>query len=98
MSSESPPILETAECNKLLDTLLNNASTPKKKLKAVRNHCMALLMLLVVPVLGILPSFCIEKKAFAFKKINLVLVWKCEIIFNCGFSCLKNECTQDSLF
>lgn len=54
MSSESPPTLETAECNKLLDTLLNNASTPKKKLKAVRNHCMALLMLLVVPVLGIL--------------------------------------------
>ena len=27
MSSESPPTLETAECNKLLDTLLNNAST-----------------------------------------------------------------------
>jgi len=27
MSSESPPTLETAECNKLLDTLLNNANT-----------------------------------------------------------------------
>jgi len=44
MSSESPPTLETAECNKLLDTLLDNVSTPKKKLKAVRNHCMALLI------------------------------------------------------
>ena len=29
MSSESSPTLETAECNKLLDTLLNNAGTPK---------------------------------------------------------------------
>jgi hypothetical protein len=27
MSSESSPNLETAECNRLLDTLLNNAST-----------------------------------------------------------------------
>jgi len=45
MSSESPPTLETAECEKLLDSLLSNASTTKKKRKAVRNHCMALLML-----------------------------------------------------
>lgn len=45
MSSESPPTLETEECAKLLDSLFSNASTPKKKRKAVRNHCMALLML-----------------------------------------------------
>lgn len=45
MSSESPPTLETQECEKLLDTLLNNANTSKQKRKAVRNHCMALLML-----------------------------------------------------
>ena len=45
MSSESPPTLEREECAKILDTLLNNASTPKKKLNAVRNHCMAVLML-----------------------------------------------------
>ena len=45
MSSESPPTLETAECDKLLDSLLNDAKTPKQKRKAVRNHCMALLML-----------------------------------------------------
>ena len=45
MSSESPPTLETEECEKLLDTLLNSAKTPKQKRKAVRNHCMALLML-----------------------------------------------------
>ncbi len=45
MSSESPPTLESEECTKLLDTLLNNSSTSKKKRKAVRNHCMALLML-----------------------------------------------------
>ena len=45
MSSESPPTLESEECVKLLDFLLNNASTSKKQRKAVRNHCMALLML-----------------------------------------------------
>ena len=45
MSSESPPTLERDECAKLLDTLLNNASTSKKRRKAVRNHCMAVLML-----------------------------------------------------
>ena len=45
MSSESPPTLETEECEKLLDALLSNDSTSKKKRKAVRNHCMALLML-----------------------------------------------------
>ena len=45
MSSESPPTLEREECSKLLDTLLNNASTFNKKRKAIRNHCMALLML-----------------------------------------------------
>ena len=45
MSSESPTTLETEDCEKLLDTLLTNDRTPKKKLKAVRNHCMALLML-----------------------------------------------------
>lgn len=45
MSSESPPTLEIEECEKLLDTLLNNDSTFIKKRKAIRNHCMALLML-----------------------------------------------------
>lgn len=45
MSHESPATLETDECVHLLDTLLSNASTAKKKRKAVRNHCMALLML-----------------------------------------------------
>ncbi len=45
MSSNPPPTLETAECEKLLDAVLSNAGTAKKKLKAVRNHCMAMLML-----------------------------------------------------
>ena len=45
MSSESPPTLESEECEKLLYALLNNARTPKQQSKAVRNHCMALLML-----------------------------------------------------
>ena len=45
MSSESPPTLESDECEKLLDFLLNDSKTPKQKLRAVRNHCMALLML-----------------------------------------------------
>lgn len=43
--SETPPTLEFAECEKLLDTLLSNASTSNKKRKEVRNHCMALLVL-----------------------------------------------------
>jgi len=45
MSSESPPTLEAAEYQKLLDTLLGNSSTSNKHRKAVRNYCMALLML-----------------------------------------------------
>jgi len=45
MSSEPPPTLETPECEKLLDALLTHATTAKKHRKAVRNHCMALLML-----------------------------------------------------
>jgi integrase/recombinase XerC len=45
MRTDSPPTLEAPECEKLLDALLSNDSTAKKKLKAVRNHCMALLML-----------------------------------------------------
>lgn len=45
MSSGTPTTLETADCEKLLDALLSNDSTFNKKRKAVRNHCMALLML-----------------------------------------------------
>lgn len=45
MSSESPPTLETAECEKLLDTLRHASGTAKKMRKAVRNYCMARLML-----------------------------------------------------
>ena len=45
MSSKSPPTLETEDCEKLLDALLTDDRTAKRKLKAVRNHCMALLML-----------------------------------------------------
>lgn len=45
MRSESPPTLETTDCEKLLNVLRNNAGTMNKSRKAVRNHCMALLML-----------------------------------------------------
>jgi len=31
------------------------------------------------------------KKAFAVKKFNLALVWKCEIMFNYSFSCRKKQ-------
>ncbi len=45
MSSESPPTLETAECEKVLDVIRSKSGTANKTRKAVRNHCMALLML-----------------------------------------------------
>jgi len=45
MSSESPTTLETAESDNLLDYLRHNAGTANKMRKAVRNYCMALLML-----------------------------------------------------
>ncbi len=45
MSSESPTTLETAESDNLLDYLRHNTGTAKKMRKAVRNYCMALLML-----------------------------------------------------
>lgn len=45
MSSESPPTLEREECAKILDTLLTSWTTSNKERQAVRNYCMALLML-----------------------------------------------------
>ena len=45
MSSESPPTLESEECEKLLHVLLTHWTTTKKQLLAIRNYCMALLML-----------------------------------------------------
>lgn len=45
MSSESPTTLETAESDNLLDYLRHNTGTANKMRKAVRNYCMALLML-----------------------------------------------------
>ncbi|MBA7563307.1 Tyrosine recombinase XerC [subsurface metagenome] len=45
MSSTPPTTLETADCEKLLDVLRYNAGTANKTHKAVRNYCMALLML-----------------------------------------------------
>ncbi len=45
MNSESPPTLERAESDKVLDFLRHNAGTANKARKAVRNYCMALLML-----------------------------------------------------
>ncbi|GAH53281.1 unnamed protein product, partial [marine sediment metagenome] len=45
MRTDSPPTLETADCEKVLDVLRFNAGTAKKTRQAVRNHCMALLML-----------------------------------------------------
>lgn len=45
MRSDSPPTLETADCDKLLDFLRHNAGTAMRMRKAVRNYCMALLML-----------------------------------------------------
>jgi len=45
MSSKSPPTLETSDSDNLLDYLRHNAGTANKMRKAVRNYCMALLML-----------------------------------------------------
>lgn len=45
MPSKSPPTLDNTESTKLLDTLLKDTGTSKKKQKAIRNYCMACLML-----------------------------------------------------
>lgn len=45
MSSKSPPTLERAESEKVLDILRHNAGTANKERQAIRNYCMALLML-----------------------------------------------------
>ncbi len=45
MRSNPPPTLETADCEKLLDILRHNTDTSNKSRKAIRNYCMALLML-----------------------------------------------------
>jgi len=45
MRTDSPPTLETEDCEKILYHLRHNAGTANKMRKAVRNYCMALLML-----------------------------------------------------
>ncbi|NVM23070.1 MAG: site-specific integrase [Desulfobacterales bacterium] len=45
MSSDAPPTLEFADCVKLLDSFFHDAGTAKRERRAIRNHCMALLML-----------------------------------------------------
>lgn len=45
MSSKPPPTLERVESDKVLDFLKQNTYTVAKTRKAVRNYCMALLML-----------------------------------------------------
>jgi len=45
MSSRCPHTLDTEQCESLLSALTEHMTTDKKKRKAVRNHCMALLML-----------------------------------------------------
>jgi integrase/recombinase XerC len=45
MRTNAPPTLETEECEKVLYYLRHNTGTANKMRKAVRNYCMALLML-----------------------------------------------------
>ncbi|MBA7485125.1 Tyrosine recombinase XerC [subsurface metagenome] len=45
MRTDCPQTLDSTDSEKLLDVLLSNGHTAIKKRKAVRNHCMALLML-----------------------------------------------------
>ena len=45
MSSSCPQTLDTEQCENLLSALTDHMTTDKKRRKAVRNHCMALLML-----------------------------------------------------
>lgn len=74
MSSESPPTLETEECTRLLDTLLNNASTSKKKRKAVRNYCMALLMLDAGLRVGELVSLRLSDLYFSWVPVRTIFI------------------------
>ena len=74
MSSESPPTLETAECEKLLDTLLNSARTAKQKRKAVRNHCMALLMLDAGLRVGELVSLRLSDLYFSWVPVRTIFI------------------------
>ena len=74
MSSESPPTLLTEECEKLLDALLSNDRTAKKKLKAVRNHCMALLMLDAGLRVGELVSLRLSNLFFNSKPVRTIII------------------------
>jgi hypothetical protein len=50
---------------------------------------------------GLFPLFVllfVLKNNFLQTKFNLALVWNCEIMFNCSFSCRKNKKMKDSLF
>ena len=74
MSSESPPTLLSEECGKLLDALLSNDSTTKKKLKAVRNHCMALLMLEAGLRVGELVSLRLSNLYFNRQPVRTIII------------------------
>ncbi|MBA7609970.1 Tyrosine recombinase XerC [subsurface metagenome] len=74
MSSESPTTLETAESDNLLDYLRHNAGTANKMRKAVRNYCMALLMLDAGLRVGELVSLRVQNLFFNREPVRNIII------------------------
>ncbi len=74
MSSESPTTLETADSDNLLDYLRHNAGTANKMRKAVRNYCMALLMLEAGLRVGELVSLRVSDLYFNRKPVRNIII------------------------
>lgn len=74
MRTDSPPTLETADCDKLLDYLRYNHHTAVKSRKAIRNYAMGLLMLDAGLRVGELVSLRVSDLYFNRKPVrNLVI-------------------------
>lgn len=74
MRNDSPPTLESSDCEKILDFLRHNAGTAKKMRKAIRNYCMALLMLDAGLRVGELVSLRVQDLYFNREPVTTILI------------------------
>ncbi len=74
MGLNPPPTLETAESDNLLDYLRHNAGTAIKMRKAVRNYCMALLMIEAGLRVGELVSLRVQDLYFNREPVRNIII------------------------
>jgi len=74
MKTNCPPTLDSKDSEKVLDALLSNGHTAIKQRKAIRNHCMALLMLEAGLRVGELVSLRLSDLFFNREPVRTILI------------------------